>query len=70
MKELLRILAFSFGLALCSLMVISVGIVIFTGGNRALDPSGARMVFLSLFLFWLLSLGATRWWKTRKMENF
>ena len=66
MKDIPLLLAFSFGLAICSFMIIAVGATVIWQGSYSFDPSAARQIFGPLVLFWLAILTIARWWKKRK----
>lgn len=54
LKQLPRAALFSFGIALCFLMVAAVGAMVFTGGEHAFGPSEARLIFTAAFVISLI----------------
>ena len=54
LKQLPRAALFSFGIALCFLMVAAVRAMVFTGGEHAFGPSEARRVFTAAFVISLI----------------
>jgi len=50
MKQLSRIVIFSFGIALCLFMIVSAGSAVLTNGEHTFGPSEARLVFTITFV--------------------
>lgn len=49
-RQLPRTILFSFGIALCIFMIVSVGSVVLTDGENTFGPSEARIVFTTSFV--------------------
>ena len=49
-KQLPKTMVFSFGLALCVLLIVTVGSMVLTNGEYHFGPSNARHVFTVAFL--------------------
>lgn len=54
LKQLPRAALFSFGIALCLFMIVSIGSMVLASGERALGPSEARIVFTAAFVIALI----------------
>ncbi len=56
LKKLPKHIAFSFGIALGFVMLISMGAMVLSSGNYSIEPSTARLVFGLTFAASLISL--------------
>lgn len=56
LKQLPRLVVFSFAVALVVFIFISIGSIVFSGGKHAFDTNEARFVFITVFIVSLIYL--------------
>ena len=69
LKQLIRAALFSFGIAICLFVLISVASTVATGGERSLDPDDARTVFTTAFVISLIFFVAVKMLRTKSRSQ-